>query len=82
MRNVREFVMGNTWLDIKMVCRTNLEATLWRYPIETVSGSEGGYERTYQGSSILLQWLMKLPPDELARTGGRMVVQRPERLVA
>jgi alpha-amylase len=32
-------------------------ATLtWRYPLETASQSEGGFERTYQGSVILPVW--------------------------
>jgi hypothetical protein len=29
---------------------------LWRYPLETASQSEGGFERTYQGSVILPIW--------------------------
>lgn len=31
-------------------------ATLWRYPLETASQSEGGFERTYQGSVIVPVW--------------------------
>jgi alpha-amylase len=31
-------------------------------PIETVSLSEGGFERIYQGSSILVSWPVTLPP--------------------
>ncbi len=27
-------------------------STLWRYPLETASQSEGGFERTYQGSLL------------------------------
>src|SRR5439155_12393314 len=27
--------------------------TVWRFPLETVSNSEGGFERTYQGSVIV-----------------------------
>ena len=47
-----------------MALKTNHEATFWRFPLETVSGSEAGFERTYQGSCLLLQWLLKLPPGE------------------
>ena len=64
MRNVSELAVGNSWLDIEMVCRTNVEATFWRFPLETVSGSEAGFERVYQGSCLLLHWLLKLPPDD------------------
>jgi hypothetical protein len=64
VRNVRELAVGNSWLNIEMRLKTNLEATFWRFPIETVSGSEAGFERIYQGSCLLLQWLFKLPPDD------------------
>ncbi len=64
VRNVRELAVGNSWLDIEMTLKTDHEATFWRFPIETVSGSEAGFERTYQGSCILLQWLLTLPPGE------------------
>ncbi|MFA4905375.1 MAG: alpha-amylase/4-alpha-glucanotransferase domain-containing protein [Candidatus Margulisiibacteriota bacterium] len=35
----------------------------WRYPQETVSQSEGGFERTFQGSVILFLWKLSLPPN-------------------
>jgi alpha-amylase len=64
LTNVRELVVGNSWLGIEMTLRANVEATFWRFPIYTVSGSEAGFERTYQGNCVLLQWLFKLPPSE------------------
>jgi alpha-amylase len=64
VRNVRQLAVGNSWLGIEMTLRTNVEATLWRFPIYTVSGSEAGFERTYQGNCVLLHWLFKLPPGE------------------
>ncbi len=35
---------------------------LWRFPVETVSQSESGFERTYQGSCLVLTWPLDLPP--------------------
>lgn len=32
------------------------EAVLWHYPVETVSNSESGLERTYQGTAFLIIW--------------------------
>ncbi|MBF6613156.1 MAG: DUF1926 domain-containing protein [Chloroflexi bacterium] len=64
VRNVSALAVGNSWLNIEMGLKTNREATFWRFPLETVSGSEAGFERTYQGSCILLQWLLTLPPGE------------------
>ena len=38
------------------------KASLWRYPVETVSQSEGGFEATYQGSCIAPVWTLELEP--------------------
>ena len=37
-------------------------ATLWRFPVETVSQSEAGFERVYQGSAIVPLWRITLKP--------------------
>ena len=37
-------------------------ADLWWAPVETVSNSEGGFERSYQGAGILVSWPLALPP--------------------
>jgi hypothetical protein len=34
------------------------------YPVETVSNSESGFERAYQGSSLLFRWPIALDPGE------------------
>ena len=36
------------------------------YPVETVSNSEGGFERVYQGSSLLFRWPVSLAPGDHA----------------
>lgn len=36
--------------------------TVWRFPIETVSMSESGFERVYQGSVFMPHWKIDLPP--------------------
>ena len=38
------------------------DATLWRFPIETISNSDAGFERTYQGSCLLAHWPLELEP--------------------
>ena len=37
-------------------------ATAWWSPIETVSNSEGGFERVYQGSALVFTWPLRLAP--------------------
>ncbi len=46
--------------------RTTLSApaTLWRYPLETVTLSEAGFERGYQGTVFLQWWPLHLEPGE------------------
>lgn len=39
-------------------------ADAWHAPIETVSNSEAGFERVYQGSALLLSWPVRLAPGE------------------
>jgi hypothetical protein len=40
------------------------DAALWRFPIETVSNSDAGFERAYQGSCLLAHWPLELGPGE------------------
>jgi hypothetical protein len=46
--------------------RTSLSqpAVLWRYPLETVTLSEAGFERGYQGTVFLQWWPLHLEPGE------------------
>ncbi|MDD5491603.1 MAG: DUF1926 domain-containing protein, partial [bacterium] len=37
-------------------------AFVWRFPLETVSQSESGFERSYQGSVIMPFWQVALKP--------------------
>jgi len=40
------------------------DATLWYFPIETISQSESGVERTYQGSCLCPFWKLSLNPNQ------------------
>ena len=44
--------------------RSSPAADAWYAPIETVSNSEAGFERVYQGSALLLSWPVRLAPGE------------------
>jgi alpha-amylase len=48
----------------------------WVTPIETVSESEDGYERVYQGSQIIAVWPVELVPASEARLRLKMSVSR------
>jgi 4-alpha-glucanotransferase len=44
------------WQRVRMVLHAPGASEFWIAPIETVSESEGGFERVYQGSQILALW--------------------------
>ncbi len=54
--------------------RSTPAADAWWSPIETVSNSESGFERVYQGSSLLLSWPLRLAPGEARRFSVRQAV--------
>ena len=55
---------GNDYIGVSVTSST-IAADAWWAPIETVSNSEDGFERVYQGSSLFLSWPVRLEP------GGR-----------
>jgi alpha-amylase len=59
---------GNTWIGVGMTSRPTPAADAWWAPIETISSSEAGFERSCQGSSLLFSWPLRLDP------GGRTTV--------
>jgi alpha-amylase len=61
---VSEFHIGNTYLQQDMGFQLSKKATLWRFSIETVTGSEAGFERTHQGSCATLIWPLLLHTGE------------------
>ncbi len=62
--NVQQFHVGNTWIEQDMGFALSEPATLWRFSIETVTGSEAGFERNHQGSCMTLLWPLLLEADQ------------------
>lgn len=50
------------YTGIRFSLRFSLPATVYRFPLETVSQSEGGQEKVYQGSVVLPSWEVRLAP--------------------
>jgi hypothetical protein len=53
---------GNDWIGLSVATTPSPRADAWWAPIETVSNSDDGFERVYQGSCLLLSWLVDLAP--------------------
>ena len=49
---------------------------LWRFPVETVSQSEGGFESVYQGSCITGCWQVRLEPGQSLKLNARVAIQK------
>ncbi|MBI2780973.1 MAG: DUF1926 domain-containing protein [Chloroflexi bacterium] len=59
---VDRVAQGNGWLATEVDSAISPAADAWHAPIETVSNSEAGFERVYQGSALLLSWPVTLKP--------------------
>jgi len=59
---IAEVQLLDEWNRMKVVLKTDKRCNLWRCPIETVSLSESGFERIYQGSCLLLYWPLEFEP--------------------
>ena len=53
---------GNSWLGLAVESTISPAADAWRAPIETVSNSEAGFERVYQGGALLVSWPISIAP--------------------
>jgi hypothetical protein len=57
---VRRVSVGNHYLALAVTLAVSQPATAWWSSIESVSSSEGGFERVHQGSSLLFSWPLRL----------------------
>jgi alpha-amylase len=61
---VAELCMADEAFGFQVRLRTGAPALVFRFPVETVSQSESGYERNYQGSCLWFTWPLELEPGE------------------
>lgn len=69
-----EVIAVDEWQKIRVEIDTSLPAKLFRYPVETVSQSEDGLERTFQGTCFVPSWNLKLAPGEKKELSVRLGV--------
>jgi alpha-amylase len=62
LNDIAEVQLVDEWTGMKVVLGTDRRCRLWRFPIETVSLSESGFEKIFQGSCLLLYWPLDLDP--------------------
>jgi len=64
IRGVTKIYLVDEWTGFKIFLGLDRSSTLWRFPVETVSLSESGFERVFQGSCLLLLWPLNLKEKE------------------
>ena len=57
---VTDLAQGNDHVGISVATSVSAPADAWWAPVETISNSEAGFERVYQGSGLLLSWPLSL----------------------
>jgi hypothetical protein len=62
--DLTSIAQGNDHIGVSVTSTTTEPADAWWAPIETISNSENGFERVYQGSGLLLSWPVRLAEGE------------------
>jgi alpha-amylase len=65
---------GNDYIGVAVSTTADPAADAWWAPVETVSNSENGFERVYQGSGLLLSWPIRLVAGDGVRRNVRHAV--------
>jgi alpha-amylase len=73
-----DVALVDEWLRFRAVVSASGNAETWRDAIETVSQSEGGYERVYQGTVVAPVWDARLAHGETAVFGLRVEFEESE----
>jgi alpha-amylase len=72
---VTDFEQGNDYVGVAVASTLSRPADAWWAPVETVSNSESGFERVYQGSGLLVSWPIALGAGASITVGIRHVVR-------
>lgn len=63
-KQVSALKLVDEWSGFDVLLEMSEPAQLWRYPIETISQSEKGFEKNYQSSVVFPTWKFRLGPQE------------------
>lgn len=74
-KDVSEIDLVDEWQKLRIRMILNPHAEVWRFPVESVSMSEAGFERVYQSSVVLPLFHLKLGSQEVAEIGIRLAFE-------
>ena len=72
LERASELTMVDEWLGCELTIGCAIPAAVAWAPVETVSLSESGFERIYQGSALLFSWPVALGPGQSWETSLRV----------
>lgn len=64
LKKVNGIGLRDEWLGIDYRLEWSRTGDVWRFPVETLSQSESGFERLYQSSAVFPNWRLTLQPGE------------------
>ena len=76
LAGAQSVAFGNDHLGVRVDAVLEPPARVTWHPIETVSNSEAGFERIYQGSALHLRWPLTVVPGAPARVAVRFAVMQ------
>ena len=60
LNGLRFIGLRDEWRKLDIGLEVDRDSDFWRFPIETISLSEGGFEKVYQSSVVFANWKIKL----------------------
>jgi alpha-amylase len=58
LQGMTQLGLTDEWLGIGVTLKFDQPASIWTYPVETVSQSEGGFELVHQSVAVLPHWIV------------------------
>ncbi|MBM4445785.1 MAG: DUF1926 domain-containing protein [Chloroflexi bacterium] len=77
LMDVEGIALGNRHLDIELELKARPKISLWHFPVESISNSEGGIERIYQQSCLLAMLSLDLPSGGIAKFNLTWLAKSP-----
>lgn len=62
LAEIERVILGNKHIGMELEIVVAPKVGLWRFPVESISNSEGGIERIYKASCLVVCLPFKLPP--------------------
>ena len=63
--NISNFGIKDEALGLLIDLKLDKPASIWQFPLYTVSLSESGFEKTYQSTILFTNWKIRLNPSEV-----------------